>query len=259
MKNSLQIVLLVLVFAVCAAGGYVLGKFLKNVIETHESNHAVSEVTYINPSAGAQQSVEAVAAAAPAEPVTEIVQPEEPRSAVPVIDNISSPKRNSAGKYSFEAKASVPGDDQLEYVLFADQDANVELVRQDVGTFVDLEPSQSGVYYLAVQNTATQEWSEMRAVKGFVKPVMYEKVTIDELQKICNSGDYGTAPDKYSHRFAPGFVIVANGMHADEKAVKTIPDICLKVMMGTWRSISIESIDYDSQNRVKKLVFNVNY
>jgi hypothetical protein len=176
-----------------------------------------------------------------------------------VIESVSAPVRNVSGNYSFEAKASVPTEDALTYVLFSDEQCSVEVTRNDDGKFDSVAPSQSSCYYLRVLNVMTSEWSETKIVKGFVKQVMYEKITKDELERIANSGDYGTAPKGFSHRFAPGLTIIAKGMNPEERKVQSLSDVCDKIMMGTWSSITVESIDYDSQNRIKKLVFIVNY
>ena len=181
-------------------------------------------------------------------------------SDIPVIGSVSSPRRDDSGNFVFDAKASVSTDSPIAYVLFSDPDCTMEVLRNNDGHFSSVPPSQSSNYYLRALNLITEEWSEIKTLTGFVKAVMYEKVTKEELTRICNSGDYGTAPPKYSHRFAPGFTIVAKGMNPDEKReVKSIPEICNKVMMGNWSSIDIDTMEYDSQNRVKKLVIIVNY
>lgn len=273
MKSNIQIILLISVFVVCSACGYLIGSVLKNsdIFSGGVTNIVSPPVASVDspvaspvtpPAAQPVQEVpdakvDDADVAAPSETKVEI--PVEKVSTVPVISSVSNPVRDAAGNYSFQVKASVESGDDLKYGLFSDANRQNQVAMTSDGNFTSIAPSSTGSYYLAVVNDITHQWSESKKVSGFDKPVMFEKVTKEELEKICNSGDYGMAPAKFSHRFAPGFVIVANGMKDDERAVKSVSDICQKVMMGTWRSITIQTMEYDSQNRVKKLVFNVNY
>ena len=255
MRKELQIILLAFVFIVCLAGGYALGTVLGDMDGKSDQEYLVNDSGPGN--SGRTQDEPRVTETEDAGGVVSV--DEQVTSELPVINSVSKPRRESSGNYTFDAKASVPTDAPIVYVLFSDPDCTMEVCRSNDGHFSSVPPSQSSRYYLRAVNLITDEWSEIMTLTGFVKAVMYEKVTADELKRICNSGDYGTAPPKYSHRFAPGLSIVAIGMNQGERAVSSVSEICNKVMMGHWSSIDIKSIEYDSQNRVKKLVIIVNY
>lgn len=234
MNKGIQIVLLVLMFIACVAGGYFLG----GVIMDTPQVEAVAEPV-----------------AAPVEEVVEeVVVP-----AVPVVESVSSPVRDNSGNYSLDVLATVHTGAPLKYFLYEDAACCIEKAQSTTGKFTSVAPCASSTYYLVVLNVNTGESSEAMPVKGFVKLLMYEKITKSELEKICNSGDYGTAPAKFNHRIASKLVIVTNGINDGERGVASVADVCQKVMMGTWSSVVVEDIEYDIQNRMKKLTLRVNY
>jgi hypothetical protein len=230
MGKGVRTALLCLVFVAFAAGGYILGGkvFDKSSVEVVE------------------------------EPVLPVV------STVPVLleDGITAPKRANDGTFSFTAGAYVESEDQLMYILYADEACTQEVKKDLYGNFESLPALESETYYLRAQNVATKEFSEVVPVKGFAKPqlMMYQKITKEDLNNIINvNKNYSAAPKGFSHRIAPSFKVVVNGADAGDGNVAKIDEICAKVMMEIWSSVSIDEITYDSQNRMNKLVITVNY
>ena len=233
MGKGLQIALVALLYILCAAGGY----FLHDVVMA---------------SAMVEETV--------ASEEQQVVPNEEPVvSAVPMISEISAPKRQSTGKYNFSVSASVPTSDELIYFVYSDVECLTEVAKTLDGNFMNIPAVASQTYYVRVQNLSTKDLSEVSSVSGFVPLTMYEKITKAEIEKICNSGDFGTAPDKFNLRIAKGCQIIPQGIKDGERGVSTVADVCQKIMMGIWQSVTAESIEYDSQNRMKKLVLRVNY
>ena len=233
MVKGLQIALMALLYIVCAVGGF----FLQDIV--------MGEPVLVEVPAQEEVVVEA-----PAEPVI---------SAVPVIGEISTPKRQATGKYNFSMSASVPTGDELIYIVYLDNECLTEVAKSLDGKFDALPGVASAKYFVRVQNLTTKDVSEVKEVSGFVPLTMYEKITKAEIERICNSGDFGTAPAKFNHRIAPGCQIIPQGINPDERGVSTVADVCQKVMMDKWMSVTAENIEYDSQNRMKKLVLKVNY
>ena len=232
MGKVLQIAIVALLYIVCAVGGFFL----------HDVVIAESDVEDVH------------------EAIEENVVAEEPaKGAVPVIADVSVPKRGTTGKYGFSVMAEVQTSDQLLYVIYSDSECLVEVAKSLDGKFSEIPSVSSAKYYVRVQNLTTKDLSEIVEVSGFVPITMYEKITKAELEKICNSGDFGTAPAKFNHRIMTGCQIVPQGMNSEERGVSTVADVCQKVMMGVWKSVTVENIEYDSQNRMKKLVLKVNY
>lgn len=234
MGKGLQIVFLTALFVICGVGGFFLGEFI------------LPDVS------------EEVAEAAPVvqTPVVEVeTVPTVP--AVPQLDNVSTPEYGTDRKYSFTAKAQVSTGDALDYVLYSDETCQKEVARNRDGVFAGLVSNSAGTYYLRVVNTVTDESTAAVPVKGFV--FKYDKISKTELEKICNSGDFTSAPPKFNHRVSSKLVITTKGMKEDERGVASIADICHKVEMNKWQSIAVEHIGYDSQYRMNKLVINVNY
>lgn len=233
MGKGLQIVLLAVLFAGCAAGGW----FLQGAVMGDGDVQEEPEVKTV---------IE--------------VKPTVPEAdCIPVISEVTAPKREADGRFSFSVTSSVASGDDLLYVLYGDKDCTVEVAKELQGNFNGIAPTASQTYWLKVQNMASGDWSTVTEVKGFVQLVMYEKITAAELEQICNSGDYGTASPNFSKRISSKFSIISRGMKPEENPVSTVGDICSKVAMGIWRSVSVENITYDSQNRMKELTLRVNY
>lgn len=232
MRKGLQITMMVLLYVAFAVCGFFLQDVLMDVL-----NHSnTTEISDKSDTSGAQEI-----------------------SPVPVIDKISSPVRDASGKYGFEVFAAVATGDQMIFVVYSDQECINEVAKELLGKFESIPAKTDGKYFVRVQNATTKDYSEIVAVNGLVPLIMYEKISALEIERVCNSGDYGTAPVKFNHRIAPGCQIIPQGMNAEERNVSTVADVCQKVMMGIWESISVVNIEYDSQNRMKKLVIRINY
>lgn len=234
MGKNVQIVLLVCVFAVCGTGGYFLGGLVPDDVEPQP----------------------VVETAAP------VVAPEPAPSAVPVVSEVSMARRNeSTGKYSIDVTASVPSGDNLIYVLYSDETCSVEVAKELTGQFVDIPASASARYWLRVENLKTGDKSEVCPVDGFRQITMYKKITKEEVERICNTNDFSTAGSKAFHsRISNQLKLMPIGMKSGERPVASVSDICNKISMNTWDSITVEdNIAYDGQNRMIKLTFKVNY
>lgn len=180
-------------------------------------------------------------------------------SVIPEIVVAGTPRLTASGRYDLNVEAGVQSGDGLAYVIYGDEACMSEVGRNSDGRFSGLAPSPSGTYWLRAMNVRTGDFSESVPVNGFRQVVMYEKITAAELEKICNSGNFASAPPKFHHRISPSLVIVPNGMDADERGVSTIADVCQKMKMDVWHSIKITGMEYDSQNRLCKVVFDVKY
>lgn len=240
MSKGLKIVSVCLEFAAFAAVGYFLGGIFL-------SDRTFDKVEYTEPEPLAEA------------PVEEIV----PLSTVPVLlaEDISAPLRGSDGKYSFKAYAAVESGDSLEYILFSDAECTKQIASNGTGSFNNVPSSVSQTYYLCAQNVVTGDFSELIPVSGFVKVAMYERITKEELHRIINiEQTYEATPKGFSHRFAPSCKFVLNGAKPEDASLASIDEFCSKVMFRHWESVTIhDGIEYDSENRITKLVMTVNY
>ncbi len=235
MGKGLQIVFLMALFAICGVGGFFLGEFLLPTVS--------------------EEVVETVPVTVPVPVVEE--EPALPVPAVPQLGDVSTPEYGADKKYGFTVKAQVHTADALDYILYSDAACQKEVTRNRDGVFAGLSSNSAGTYYLRVVNTVTDESTVAVPVKGFL--FKYDKISKTELEQICNSGDFASAPPKFNHRISSKLVITSRGIKENERGVASVADICQKVMMNTWQSITVEHIGYDSQYRMNKLVINVNY
>jgi hypothetical protein len=239
MGKGVKIALVCLEFAVCIAAGYLLGE-----IVSIDSNKASGTGIATNggitssgssssdkiSSSGPISSVEHTSSS-DAKALTETISPVSTIPVVSVGDN--APVRLKNGTYSYKVQATVESGDSLVYILFADEACNAEIQRSSDGSFKGVQPTETGIYYLCVQNFVTKECSPVIPVKGFEKPklIMYQKITKEELNNIINvAKSYTAAPKGFSHRMSPSFKIIVNAAKAGDGNVSTIDEICSRVM-----------------------------
>lgn len=243
MNKGLQIFLLVLLFGACTAVGYVIGGAIFDNGDTMPAVEKVEPVV---------EEVEPV--------VEEVVVPEEEVSTTPEIISISTPKRSNDNTYSFEVEAYVESKDDIVYELYKDSGCTKEVTKNLDGKFSNIASSTNGKYYLRVANLTTHDYSEVREVKGFVYVQMYERITAAEIEKVVNvDRNWSDAPQSLVDRISNNLKVTVVNLRADENAVSNMSEICQKTMYDTWKSIKVEHMSYDGQNRLTHINIRVNY
>jgi hypothetical protein len=188
------------------------------------------------------------------------------KQVMPVVTDLGKPEYDKTAKaYRFSVTASVPSGDPLTYQL-TDKSGNV-LVSSSTGSFSGVSPSVDGTYYLQVVNSRSRDMKTTpQKVSGFdVQPEVVQptvkKVTSQELAAKLNTGDYGSSFSKTWEReyMAPGYVVVCEGKKDGERAPESIGDICNRILMGTWSSLTVKSLSYDEFNRITRVRIVVNY
>lgn len=229
MKNN-QIALLVLVFVVCGACGFFLGRAVM----------------------GAGKNVE---------PEVVVEEYEEVLSTVPVIDGIKAPT-GKGGIYEFSVSASVESGDAIVYVLYNDESCSVKIADNLDGLFSGIPGTDSKKYFVRVQNYRTAEVSDVVAVEGFAKLHMFRKIQESELENLFNvTKSWSDAPDWMSASVSPSLQLQIVNLDPDRepRATRTLGEVCMKVANGQWESVDVRSLSYDGQNRLQKLSIAVNY
>lgn len=230
MKKNTQIVLLILVFVVCAACGYILEGVIFNVKE------------------------EPVV-----EPVVEVPVPVV--STIPVIDSITPP----IGKgelYDFVVLASVESEDMMRYHLYGDDSCTVKIAENLNGEFTSIPGTDSKIYYVRVENIITSEFSDVAGITGFAKLYKFPKISVADLDKVFNvHKSWNSAPDWFKTSLAPNYRLVITGLDAtrEQRAANSMGDVCNKISMGVWSSVRVSNPVYDAQNRLTKVDIHVNY
>lgn len=227
MKKNIQIVLLILVFVVCAACGYILVGMIFNVKE---------------------------------EPVEEIVVPEQVVSTIPVIDSITPAVRNGE-LYDFVVLASVESEDRLRYHLYSDDSCSVKVSDNLTGEFIDIPGTDSKIYYVMVENIITSEFSDVAGITGFEKLYKFRKVSVEDLEEFFNAKNSWTDAPNWLVTGTKGCSLVITGLDStrEQKAAKTMNEVCMKLTTNTWSSVRVSNPEYDVQNRLTKVYIHVNY
>lgn len=251
MKNSVKIIIVSLITVLCIAIGYFGAEFVRgNLSTTAKSSDKVSQPTDAHRAPAGKGTASGTVTTRPPTPAT----PPKSTPATPVapeINTITSPAYNEDTKrYTFTVSAS---GSNLKYNLWAN---STKIKTQDNGIFI-VDGLDWGSYSVYVTDTRTGMRSKKRTVPGCLK--LFNKLTQSEIQNAFNSGDYQEG-DKldFSHCLR-GCKFTFNGLKPSEETPSSYSEIFNRIGLGTWRSVTVWSIQHDSQNRVKKMSITVNY
>lgn len=173
-------------------------------------------------------------------------------SNVPVITGIDGPEFHVIKRtYSVKVHAEIlsGGNPSKEYILY--DDSGTEL-KSGTSPNLTLEQCESGIYFVAVRNTVTQDVSDKYEIRG----CRIQKMSAKRLEQICNSGDYTTMRNIEAYELSPEIELSFEGIPDDNKAA-SIDDICTRISFGIWKSVSISEIRYNDLNLVEYVKFRV--
>lgn len=237
MNKGLQIFLLVLLFGVASLGGYVIGDIVFG--EKREIKPKQEDVVI--------------------EPVDSVVVTVSP---VPVILEKVKPVRSGNNIYSLTAKATVESGDELSYELYKEADCINQVAKSQSGSFANISYSVNGKYYLRVVNSKTNDVSEVQEISGFTYVQQYTKLTSSEIEHIVNNlKKWSSVGDDVKKRVCnDGHISISvTNLKSGEIPVSSMSDLCSKVNVGTWKSITVTKTSYDSVGRLSALTIMVNY
>ena len=195
-------------------------------------------------------------------PAAPAIQQPTAADATPDFTEVSEPVYNSkSGTYSFHVVAKTRSGDEIIYKLFSKK--NDMISSNGDGLFLDVKPTQDGVYYVQAVNAGKQELAtSLRPVSGFdVKEVAVAKVSKGDLTAKFNTGSYEKSFSGSWERtyLAPGCKFSFTGIREGERRPSDIGDICRRINMNAWASVNVTSVSYDALNRITGMTIAVNY
>lgn len=143
-----------------------------------------------------------------------------------------------------------PGDGSVIYELYDD---GRKLISSGNSSTLIVPQSQSGKYFVVVKDSKTGDSCEPYEIKG----CNIQKMSKSRLEQICNSGDYTTMRNIEAYEISSSLKLSFVGVSDDDMA-SSIDDICTRISLGIWSSVSIVEIRYDDLNLVEFVKFRVN-
>ena len=234
MNKTIQTILLILSFIVCAALGYYLVGYLdgKNTPAQGRVDSAESEQ--------AEQAQDEAPAVKGTLQISEIETPI---------------YRPGTGLYQIYARAEGDG------IVFhlADENKNVlnEYDQRTSEAMFEVQPTKSGKYYVFVSD-GSGRLSEYYLVTGCVpkQTAAVKKVEIGELASLLNGRDANAAKSALNGRIAPNCRLNCTGLAEEEPAPGSVYEV-INRLKRSWESISITGINYDSQGRISSINIDV--
>ena len=234
MNKTIQTILLILSFVVCAALGYYLVGYLdgKNT-----------------PAQGAVDSV----VPEQAEPAQE--QAPAVKGTLQVSEIEAPVYRPGTGLYQIYARAEGDG------IVFhlADENKNVlnDYDQRTSEAMFEVQPTKSGKYYVFVSD-ATGRLSEFYLVTGCVpkQTASVKKVEIGELASLLNGKDANAAKNALNGRIAPNCKLHCTGLAEEEPAPGSVYEV-INRLKRSWESVSITGINYDTQGKISSISLDV--
>lgn len=140
--------------------------------------------------------------------------------------------------------------DDLVYELHNDDN---ELISSGNSSRLEIPQSQSGVYYVTVRDIEAGDRSKPYEITG----CRIQRMEKSRLERICNSGDYTTMRNMEAYELSSSLTLEFSGVSEDEDVAASIDDICTRISLGIWSSISVMDIRYDGLNRIEFVKFKV--
>ena len=185
----------------------------------------------------------------------ELLKTIEIQNTLPVYD-----KKTKAYSLNVTAK-NIPAGAKVIYELCQEYDPmnhiKKVLMTSDDGNFENVPASKNecSTYYVVL--TALGSDGQVLSTRdheigGFeeVKPVS-ERITKAQLQSMINRRDI--ALQGGNHTISNNVVILVRG---DSSKPDTFQDVFNNLEFGIWRSVSVMSVDYDSEGRINKVVLS---
>lgn len=234
MNKTIQTILLVLLFIVCAALGYYLvgslGGKRTAVPENEEKEMAGQE-----------------------EPVRE--QASSAAGALRISEIDTPSYQTNTGVYLFRAHADGNG------IVFHLTDNNKvvlnEYDQRTTDAIFEVPPTKSGNYYVFVEDASGQR-SEYYLVSGCVpkQVASVKKMEQAELASLFNNKDSNAARTALNGRVAPNCKLSCTGLNEDEPAPASLYEV-INRLKRSWESVNITNISYDSQGRISSVSLDV--
>lgn len=177
-----------------------------------------------------------------------------PNSVESITVNWTGPQLTGTS-YSLDVTSSIPAG-QVEYIL---SNFDKKFTSAD-GHFRNIPATETGVYTLIACNTATGAKSEEKIISGFVevKPNI-QKMSTDELQRLVDNKDNSLVGAGANPSISPSVKLTFVNLQSGEKAPQVFTDIFGKIRKELWLSVTVQSVSYDSQNRISSVSFRITY
>lgn len=180
-----------------------------------------------------------------------VVKRPEPKIEIEKVDGPDFQVRSRMYVVTVHVKEQAGADKNWIYELHNDEN---KLISSESSSRLIVPQSQSGIYYVTVKDAETGGKSRPYEITGCI----IRKMQKSRLEQICNSGDYTTMRNMEAYELSPSLVLEFTGISDEEDKAASIDDICTRISLGIWSSVSIMDIRYDDLNRVSSVEFKVN-
>ncbi len=177
----------------------------------------------------------------------------------PITFYVTTPKADADGTYSFTTRAEhLPqGVSVKSYTL---SDGSQVVATSTDGRFKGVPASPNkGLYTLSAELSDGRIITRDREVGGFSKVEKVDtRMQPDELTALLNKRDKDLGLGKNKNVIKRPTIVINNSTDENDKQVTIIDDIYSRIEFGAWSSVTVTSVEYDSQGRVNKFAITIN-
>ena len=177
----------------------------------------------------------------------------------PVTLAYTSPRASKEGTYSFKATAEhLPsGVTVIEYMLQSINDNSVIASSKD-GKFSGIPYSPNKGQYNLFATLSDGQSIKKDRIGGFDEvKVVDNRMKAEELTVLLNQMDKDLGLGRNPKILKKPVIVVNDSQNKNNSQITIIDDIYGRLELGTWESVTVTSVEYDSHGRINK--FYIDY
>lgn len=178
----------------------------------------------------------------------------------PFISLIGEKKLNDDQTYSFKVEVKNAPNNSYIFTL-TDKTTGKIIAKSSDGSFNGVPPSKAdgGVYLIQIIDKKTDSLlCTPQSMDGFlpVKKVDH-KLSVSDLQRLLDSEDETLIGNGENPYLSPGYTIKYIGLSNDDPHPTNLADVIEKIYMDVWRSVKVESLEYDNSSHISNITLKI--
>lgn len=177
----------------------------------------------------------------------------------PVTLSYTHPKATKEGTYSFQTKAEhLPTGVTVTEFKLQSINGNTTIATSSNGSFTGIPFSPNNGQYNLLASLSDGQLITKERIGGFIEvKVVDNRMKAEELTVLLNQIDKDLGLGRNTKVIRRPTIVVNNTQNENNSQIRIIDDIYGRLELGTWVSVTVTSVEYDSYGRIIK--FYIDY